>query len=74
MGRNKDGGYIVYDRILPETDMLLTYAWHIFFFNEGVDVKKSARYDTMQHHMERFPVLGTVILNYLKRLQLMRPF
>lgn len=130
IGQEMDGGYIVYDRILPETDVLLTYGvgWEIsfeedfgnttskkvlmfdpsmfkkylldpmflwrylralrfgeaahylkqvwavwrrkirlekrdiYFFNEGVDVEKAPRYDTITNHMERFGLYGKQIL------------
>ncbi|GAA0565496.1 FkbM family methyltransferase [Chitinophaga japonensis] len=130
LGPNRDSGYVVYGRILKETDVLLTYgvgwevsfeedfnnvtsskvlmfdptmfgkylidaralgrllitfriknsiyylrrawiAWrkmnqlkkrHIYFINEGVDTEPSARYDTMQHHLDRFHLYDKQVL------------
>jgi hypothetical protein len=36
LGRNRDGGYVVYNRLIPETDVLFTYGvgWEISFEEE----------------------------------------
>ncbi|WPV66538.1 FkbM family methyltransferase [Chitinophaga sp. LS1] len=49
LGRNRDGGYVVYNRIIPETEVLFTYGvgWEISFeeaFNE-VTGKKVLMFD-----------------------------